>query len=585
VSLSNGDLLWLLLVVGGATALLVLFRSHDAGSLTDFLLAGRQVPAWLAGCSLSASSLSSGAPLLLTGALVGPGALGGWLWWFGAVGGLLTASFFARLWRRTGVVTDAEFAELRYGGRPAALLRAFRALYLGLPITLFVAAWLTRLLSTAVAPALGMPPTAVALLLLILAGGWAALGGIRGQLAAHAFECVAGTVASVLLATFVIRQAGGLYAVGMSLEHAGIHFGTPSTGLSSGVPLSALLTGFVVAWWSNVTFDSEPGGGGSAATRLLATRDERASTMAVLWALLLQFAIRPWPLIMIAGVLEVQGIGRNPDGLPLLVLGGASVPSPWRGVVVAGAIVSYLSIVGTALTRGAGYLVHDIAVRFLLPKLSLASRPNAMRATILGLAALALPCALMLQSPWSVGRVLLSVGAGSGAALLLRWFWWRINAWTELAALGTGVAVTLLIDLLQLDRWDGGNGELTISILLPMVAGTFATFVTPFLTSPEATATLIRFYRRARPGGLGWKSVAKWAGFKEDDVSGQGRGQLVWAIGGAGLLAATGAGGAWLGGRPEFGLVLAGAAVAAAIGVLALLRDEEPWQRNVDLSG
>ncbi|MEO8029296.1 MAG: hypothetical protein ABI765_00535 [Gemmatimonadota bacterium] len=585
MTLERGDLLVLLVVVGIGSGLIFLFRARGPTSLAQFLLNGRQVPAWLAGCSLSATSLSSGAPLLLTGLLTGPGALGGWLWWFGAMGGLFTASFFARLWRRTAVVTDAEFAELRYGGRPAALLRAFRALYFGLPVTLFLVAWLTRLLATAIAPAVGLPEIEVMLGLILLAAAWGAIGGLRGLLAAHAFECVTGLVGSVILATYMVKQAGGLTAVTAALAGGGIHFGTPSTGLNGGVSLPALLTGFVVAWWSNLTFNAEPDGGGSMAQRLLATRDERASSMAVLWSLLLQFVIRPWPLIMVAGVLLIQGNAARADGYSLLTLAGPSVPSPIRGLVVAGAVMSYLSIASAALTRGAGYLVHDILVRFIRPNFSLPLRPMAVRIAIVLLALVAVPVTMKLESPAAIARLLLAVGAGSGVAVIGRWFWWRINAWAELASLGIGVASILAIDALRLEAWDGPNGELVISVLLPLVVGSMVTIVITLLTEPEATPVLVRFYRRARPGGPGWKGVAKWAGYKEDDLSGNGRGQLVWAVGGAGLLAGTGAGGAWLDGRPELGLMLAGTMVAAIIGVMTLLRDERAWQRNVDLTG
>ncbi len=585
MTLSAGDLLAALLIVLVACGLVVAFRVRRAASLAEFLLNGRRLPAWLAGCSLSSTSLTSGAPLLLTGLLTGPGSIGGWLWWSGALGGLLTAAFFARPWRRTGVITDAELAELRYGGRPAALLRAFRALYFGLPVTVFVAAWLTRLLATQLAPALGLPPLAVAAGLLAIAAGWAALGGLRGQVAAHVFECVVGLLASVLLAIFLVRQYGGMGAVTSALERLSIHFGTPSTGLTPAIELPELLTGFVIAWWSATTFDTEPGGGGAMASRLLACRSERASAIALLWLMVLQFVIRPWPLIVVGAVLVLNGVSASADGIPLLAIASPAVPSPLRGVVVAGAMVSYFSITGMLLTRGAGYLLHDLAIRFLLPRLPLAARPSFIQAVILALAAVTLPVTLALESPWAAGRILLSIGAGSGGILLLRWYWWRINAWGEMAALLAGVGATALVDLAGFDLWDRGTGELTISIIIPALAGVAAGIVISLVSTPESTPNLIRFYRRARPGGPGWGSVAKWAGYKEDDVSGSGRGQLVWAFGGAGLLAATAAGGAWLAGRPEFGLVLAGAAVIAGMGVLALLRDEQPWQRSVDLSG
>jgi Na+/proline symporter len=585
MTLARGDLVMLLVVIAIASGLVIVFRAQHAGSLAQFLLAGRSVPAWLAGCSLAATSLASGAPLLLTGLLTGPGALGGWLWWFGAMGGLLTASFFARLWRRTGVITDAEFAELRYGGRPAALLRAFRALYFGLPVTLFVTAWLTRIVAAALAPALGLSMFTIAIALTLAAGAWAAVGGLRGLLAAHALECFIGLIASVILAVCVVKAAGGLETVNNALSNGGLHYGTPSTGLNGNISLPALLTGFVVAWWSSLTFDGEPGGGGMTAQRLLATRDERAASLAVLWSLLIQFVIRPWPLIIVAGVLLIQGNPDSPNGYSLLTLSAPSVPSPWRGLVVAGAVMSYLSIVSAVLSRGAGYLVHDIMVRFVSPRFSLSLRPMAVRVAILLLAAVAAPLATRLESPAAIARILLAVGAGSGLTLLLRWFWWRINAWAELASLGVGVVVIEAIDAFRLQGLDGPNGEVVISVLLPLVLGSIAAVGIAFVTTPEATPVLVRFYRRARPGGPGWQSIAKWAGYKEDDLSGNGRGQLVWAIGGAGLLAGMGAGGAWLDGRPELGLVLAGTLVASIIVVFTLLRDERAWQRNVDLSG
>lgn len=585
MTLNFGDLLSVLVVVGIATLLVLLFRTRDATSLAQFLLAGRSVPAWLAGCSIASTSLASGAPLLLTGLLTGPGSLGGWLWWFGATGGLLTAAFFARLWRRTSVVTDVEFAELRYGGRPAALLRAFRGLYFGLPVTLFVVGWLTRILAIQLAPALGVPPLLLVVGLVLTAGLWSAVGGLRGLMAAHVFECITGLTASTILATWMVKSAGGINSVTNALANGGIHFGTPSTGLNGNVSLPALLTGFVVAWWSSISFDGEPAGGGMVAQRLLATRDERSSTLAVLWGLLLQYVIRPWPLIIVAGVLLIQGNPGHADGYSLLTLAAPNVPSPIRGIVVAGAVVSYLSITSAVLIRGGGYLVHDILVRFLSPKFPLTMRPTAVRIAMLLLAVAAVPVALRLDSPAAVARILLGVGAGSGVILIGRWFWWRINAWSELASLCVGMVSVLLIDAMRLQEWDGPNGEMVVSVLMPIILTTTVAVVVALFTAPETTPVLIRFYRRARPGGPGWKSVAKWAGYKEDDVSGNGRGQLLWAVGGAGLLAGTGAGGAWLDGRPTLGLLLAGTMVAAIIGAMTLLRDERAWQRNVDLSG
>ena len=583
MTLAPSDLLAIALLLGAGTILAMVARVRRPATLASYLLADRALPAWLAGTSIAATSIWNASPLLTTGLLVRPATAGGWLWWSGALGGLLTAAFFARLWRRSAVLTDVELVELRYGGRTAALLRATRALYAGLALTLLALAWITGLLTAAMAPALGFPPERVAAALLGLAATWAVVGGLRGLAVAHTLVLGAMLVAGLLLAVASVGTLGGLDALHGELAQTGSSLGPWTAGITPPVPLPTLLAGVLVVWWSSWGLDSEPGGGGAAAQRVLSTRSERAGAASMLWGVGLEFLIRPWPWIVIGGVLIARGYGHDHGGSTLFALVASDLPAPLRGVVIGALLLSYVGAAATMLLRASGYLVHDIFARFLHPAMSAWQRVLAARLVVLALAAGALGCTLRVTDPWHAFRVLLGLGAGSGLALILRWYWWRVNGRAELLAMAASFAATLGVEASRLDTGDLRSGEFALALLIPAAAGAVATLVVTFFTAPESDAVLVRFYRQVRPGGPGWWTVAKWAGFKGDAISGDGRGWRLWVASVASLLGATVTVGALLDGLPA--MAAAGAAAALVAGVVAVLqlRSEERWRREVDL--
>jgi len=583
VTLGPSDLLSIAVLLGAGSVLATLARVRHPTTLAGYLLADRSLPAWLAGISIAATSIWNASPLLTTGLLIRPATAGGWLWWSGALGGLLTAAFFARLWRRSAVLTDVELVELRYGGRTAALLRAIRALYAGLPLTLLALAWITGLLTDGIAPVLGMRADTFAAALLGLAAAWAVVGGLRGLAVAHMLVLGAMLMAGLLLAMASLDTLGGLGTLHRELALTDSALGPWTAGITPRVPLPTLLTGVLVTWWSTCGLDSEPGGGGAAAQRVLSTRSERAGAASMLWSVGLEFLVRPWPWIVIGGILIARGYGQGHDGSTLFALVANDLPSPLRGIVVGALLLSYVGASATLLLRASGYLVHDVLARFLLPTATAGQRVLAARLAVIGLAAGALACTLRLTEPWHAFRILLGLGAGSGLALILRWYWWRVNGRAELLALAASFAATLVVEASRLDASDPRSDEFAVALLVPAIAGAIATLVVTFFTAPEKDAVLVRFYRQVRPGGPGWWTVAKWAGFKEDTISGNGRAWWLWVTSSAALLGATVTVGALLDGRPP---LAAGGAVAALVaGGLAalLLRSEERWRREVDL--
>lgn len=583
MTLGSPDLIAIAVLLGAGTVLAILARTRRPATLASYLLADRSLPAWLAGISITATNIWNASPLLTTGLLLWPATVGGWLWLTGALGGLLTAAFFARLWRRASVLTDVELVELRYGGRTAALLRGFRALYAGLPLTLLALAWLTGLLVPALAPSLGMPPARVAAALLAIAAAWAVLGGLRGLAVTHVLVLGAMLLAGILVVVVTLRNLGGFGILHSELAQTGSSLGAWTAGITPPLPLATLLAGMLVAWWSAWGLDSEPGGGGATAQRLLAARDERASAAALLWSVALEFLLRPWPWIVVGGILIAHGYEHGHGGRALFSLLTSDLPTPLRGAVVGALVLSYLGAAATMLLRASGYLVHDIFVRFLHPTSSASQRVLAARLAVIALAGAALVCTMQVADPWHAFRLLVGLGAGSGLALLLRWYWWRMNGRAELLALGAGFAGTIAVELLRLDAGDPRSGDFALAILIPAFAGAMATLVVTFFTAPESDAVLLRFYRQVRPGGPGWWTVAKWAGFKEDAISGEGRAWRLWVASSASLLGATVAIGAVFGGRPPLAAASGAAGLAAAVVAALMFRSEARWRREVDL--
>jgi Na+/proline symporter len=535
---------WLILVVyfllSGAIGL---YYTRRAGrSVAEYFVSGRTLPWWLAGTSMVATTFAADTPLVVSGLVAKYGVAGNWLWWNLALSGMLTVFFFARLWRRAGVMTDVEFAELRYGGRPAALLRGARALYLGLPINLIIMGWVTRAMVIILNEALGLSGLQAAVVLLVVTAAYSMLAGLWGVVMTDLFQFGFAMAGSIVLAAAAVHAAGGLDRLA-ALTAA--HFGSAQAAFgilppldSPWLPLSSLLVFLFVQWWATWYPGAEPGGGGYVAQRIFATRDERHGLLATLWFNVAHYAVRPWPWILVGcfTVVRYPGLANPERGYVKAMVD--LLPSPLKGVMLAAFAAAYMSTIATHLNWGASYLVNDVWLRFVRRRASAREQVLVSRAATGLLMLLAIGVMLVLSSVEQGWRFLLAFGAGTGSVLILRWYWWRINAWSELVAMAASFATSLAV--WQWGHVTGGDpsGRDYAAVLLVTVGVTTAAWLTAtFLTRPEAPEVLEAFYRRVRPGGPGWRAVARRLGYTADPMPGGGRAWVNWL---AGLVAVYG---------------------------------------------
>ncbi len=542
---------WLVIVGYFVTSAVIgrSFMRRRGWSLVDYL-SGRSLPWWIAGTSMVAASFGADAPLAVAGLVSKYGVAGNWLWWNGAISGVLTVFFFARLWRRAGVTTDVEFAELRYGGRPAAILRAFRALYLALPINLIIMAWVTRAMVTILEITLGLDPWVAAVGLMTLTGLYLSLAGLRGVIASDTVQLVVGLGGSILLALLAVNSVGGLNAL---TQGASAHFGSRATAFNAlppidkdWLPLSTLMVFLTVQWWAAWYPGAEPGGGGIVARRILSTRTERDGVFATLWFNIAHYALRPWPWILVGFValLRYPDLGSPEEGYVRVMID--VLPSPLRGLLLASFAAAFVSTISTHLSWGASYLVNDVYLRFFRPSAAAGQQVRMFRYFSALLMALTLVTLQFIPSVEEGWKLLIGLGAGTGAVFILRWYWWRVNAWSEISAMIAAFVTSLFLHFVELDITDTTSPHYAIGMLITTGVTTLVWLTMTFLTPAESEATLIRFYRRARPGGAGWRHLAKWAGYKEDEIPGGKASWLNWIAGVVGVYSTSFAIGAYL---------------------------------------
>ena len=422
------------------------FTKRGGESLSEYFLSGRDVPWWLAGASMVATTFAADTPLVVTGLVVANGVAGNWLWWDFLMSGMLTVFFFARLWRRAGVMTDVEFAEIRYSGKPAAVLRGFRALYLAIPINLLVLGWVTRAMIKILTISLGVNPYAAVGICFLVTMFYAVAAGLWAVLWTDLVQFVIKMTAVIVLAVFAVRAVGGMAAL-----KAGVaaHFGSESAGLSvlpvsmqhghlaayPWMPLTALGVFLFMQWWAAWYPGAEPGGGGYIAQRIFSARTERDGVLATLFFQVAHYALRPWPWIItgLATIILYPNLQDKEAGYVHAFVD--LLPTPWRGFMLAGFAAAYMSTVGTQLNWGASYLVNDFYKRFLKKNETEKHYVNVSRAATVFLFAMSLVVTWQISSVGNAWRLLLALGAGTGLVLILRWYWWRINAWSEISGM------------------------------------------------------------------------------------------------------------------------------------------------------
>ncbi|MBM3737233.1 MAG: Na+:solute symporter [Acidobacteria bacterium] len=542
-------------------------RSRAGSSLSEFFLSGRDVPWWLAGTSMVATTFAADTPLAVTGLVVRGGIAGNWLWWNFLAGGLLTVFFYARLWRRSGVMTDIEFTEIRYSGRPAAFLRGFRALYLSIPIGCIVLGWVNLAMVKILGMVLGVDKgTALALVmgLIALTALISAISGLWGVLVTDAIQFVIKQAMVIALAFAAVGAAGGISGIQAKLAAAG-KSGALSFTPDLNSPLTPVLTFLVyisVLWWSTWYPGAEPGGGGFVAQRMLCARDEKHSVLATLWFNLAHFAVRPWPWILTAlAVMVLYPDLPDPESGYVRVMIDHLPPS-LRGLMLAGFIAAFMSTNSTQLNWGAAYLVNDFYKRFLRRGASERHYVGVSQVATLLLTLVSAVITFYMDSVAGAWKLLMATGAGTGGVLLGRWYWWRVNAWSEVTAMTVAAVVSIGLQTaagLDTDKPD----DFAWLMIITTVAATAAWVVVTLVTKPEPDALLVEFYRRTR-SAFGWGPVARLA--PEVRVEGGvGASLLSWASGCIGIYGALFGVGKLLLGETGVGLMMLGAGGVAGL--------------------
>jgi solute:Na+ symporter, SSS family len=521
------------LAIGGylaATLLLGLyFRRKSGRSTADYFVSGRQVSWWLAGTSMVATTFAADTPLAVTGLVYAQGISGNWLWWAFLPSGMMTVFLFARLWRRSGLLTDVEFAEMRYAGKPAAFLRGFRAVYLGLLMNCLILGWVTKAMTSIVSVTLGTTEAkSLALCVFFLmpfTGLYVALGGLWGVLWTDLFQFVLKMGIVIAVAWYGLRAVGGrgaLLAKLASMRTAAGPTASDITGmlpdfsrglLGSGLWALPVLTFLVLLglqWWAFWYPGAEPGGGGYIAQRIFSARDEKNGLLSVLWFNIAHYALRPWPWIIAALVAVVLYPQLEHPESGYMLVATQFMPAALRGVLIAGFMAAFMSTLATQLNWGSSYLVADLYRRFLRPGAQEGHYVLVSRLVTLLLVLAAAVVSWELVSIREGWKAVLEVGAGTGGVYLLRWYWWRINAWSEISAM-----IAALVSTVYVSIWKPFAGAEFIvfakATLFTTALTTLAWILVTYATRPEPDHMLVKFYRHVRPDARGWRHVAELA--------------------------------------------------------------------------
>ncbi len=527
---------WLIIAAYFVLSLMIgLYYARRAGrSSEEYFLADRSMPWWLAGTSMVATTFAADTPLAVTEMVARNGVAGNWLWWSLLASGMLTVFFFARLWRRSRVMTDVEFVELRYSGKPAAFLRGFRALYLGLPINLIIMGWVNLGMAKVLSGTLGLAKWQALALCLGITFIYSILSGFWGVVVTDAVQFVIAMIGSIALAVFAVKAVGGIASLQTKLATVAPVGATEPFGpggaeklLPDGtamwmLPLLTLVVYLGVNWWASWYPGAEPGGGGYVAQRIFSAKNEKHGLLATLWFNVAHYALRPWPWIIVAlcSLVLYNGTTPNPEtGKPDAAFGYVQVmndylPIGFRGLLLASFAAAYMSTISTQMNWGASYIINDFYRRFVKKEGTEKHYVFASRVGTLIIVLLSIVVTYYMNQITTGWELVLSLGAGTGLVYILRWYWWRVNAWSEVAAMASALIVSL--GLRQFEIFDSATPTgFAQSILVTVGVTTVVWLVATFITAPEPMSKLISFYRTVRPAGGGWSPVANEAGLAE----------------------------------------------------------------------
>ncbi len=573
---------WAIVVLSITISFLpAVFLAKRAGSSTaEFFTSGRAAPWWLLGISMVATTFSTDTPNLVTNLVREHGVANNWLWWSFLLTGMATVFFYARLWRRSGVLTDLEFYEIRYAGKAASFVRGFRSVYLGLFFNCVIMASVNLAAAKIANVMLGWPMWQTLCICAVLNIAFAATSGLWGVMVTDLLQFGIALTGSFAAAYFALQQpeVGGLSGLLSKIDPKTLAM-VPDFG-DWGLTLTVLIIPITIQWWSVWYPGAEPGGGSYIAQRMLAAKSEKDALAGTLLFNACHYALRPWPWIIVAlcSILvfpNLSDIARTfPYVDPRLIGHDMAypamlkfLPAGFLGLMIAGLLAAYVSTLSTHLNWGTSYLVHDLYRRFLKPGASERHYVMIGRLVTALLMVLAALVTFVLDSARESFTLLLSIGAGTGLLYLLRWFWWRINAWSEIAAMASSFLIAVGFFL----AGKAGHGVPDhVSLIITVLTTTIVWVSVTLMTPPTDRATLVSFYRLVRPSGPGWNSIRQEAGVGPSPDS-LANSMLGWVFGCLFIYAALFGTGSFLYGKTTQGIVWLVIFLGSLIGLVRLL--------------
>ena len=567
------------------------FRKRAGKNTSEFFVSGRAVPWWLAGLSMVATTFSSDTPNLVTDIVRRNGVAGNWVWWAFTLTGVATVFFYARMWRRSAVMTDLEFYELRYSGKAASVVRGFRSVYLGFLFNCIIMATVNLAACKIAAILFGLPRWQTLLLVGVLNVVFATVTGLWGVLVIDMVQFFIKMTAVIAAAYFAVKYIGGMHVLVSTLSAKtgpnGVHFLNMLPDFKSNwdMAIAIFIMPIAVQWWAVWYPGAEPGGGSYIAQRMLASKSEKDSLGSVLFFNIAHYVLRPWPWILVGlcslivypQLSDIQKAFPNLD--PKLLGHDIAYPAMLKflpvgfmGLMVGGLIAANSSTNLTHLNWGASYLVHDFYRRFLHKDATEKHYVMAGRLATIGLFLAAGGLVFVLETAKDSFDIILQVGAGTGLLYLVRWFWWRVNAWCEVNAMLSSFGVSLLLLLL---RKAGLVIPTHYALLLTIAVTTICWLLTAFLGPQTERKTLIDFYKKVRPFGPGWKSIREEAGITEAEAKATHENMplalIGWVSGTTVIWSALFTVGNFLYGRTNYALMLLGIFIISGLVLIRVI--------------
>jgi len=492
----------------------LLYKDQAGKSLTDFFLGGRSIPWYIAGISMVATTFAADTPLAVTELVAQNGISGNWLWWNMLIGGMLTTFFFAKLWRRAEVLTELEFIELRYSGKPAAFLRGFKAVYLGILMNTLIIGWVNIALITILEVFFNIPASQLIWyvgLAMFVSVIYSSMSGLMGVAITDAVQFVIAMTGSIILAIVILKTdaVGGIAGLKESLPQSSFNFfphinfsDVSSTTNTLVISFGAFFAYIGIQWWSSWYPGAEPGGGGYVAQRMMSTKNEEHSVWATLFFQIAHYALRPWPwiLVALATLVLYPDLSVADKRLGYIMAIKDFMPVGLKGLMLVALLAAYMSTISTQLNWGASYIVNDLYKRFIVKK-SKAEDQNHLvlvsRITTIIIMFVALYVTTIITSITEVWKFILECGAGLGLVLILRWYWSRINAWSEIAAM------IIPFIVFAFSRYVF-KIEFPESFFYTVGITTVGWLIVTFMTKPDGFDHLKSFYQKVKPE-LGWK--------------------------------------------------------------------------------